>query len=142
MSGPGLLRSLGGLVSRSGAERDLEVARRLGYWYTEEDRQWVREHEAQQAMVKRSAALQQAAKVGTVGVLMAAWAVPPLWPLAIVASFRVFPRTSRHLLLGVLGVTGATVVGSGVLVHQALQSTGPSAMVLPAGQPAPPPPGL
>lgn len=141
MSGLGLLPSFGRLLSRSGAERDLEVARRLGHWYTDEDRQLLREHQAQQALLKRSAALQQAAKVGTVGMLMAAWAIPPLWPVAVVASFRVFPRTSRHLLLAVLGVTGATVVGSGVLVHQVLQSTSSSPMALPAAQPADPPAG-
>ena len=71
---------------RRQAERDLEVARRLGYWFTAEDRQWVREQERAEALVRRSAAIQQATRVGTVGVLVAAWAFPPLWPLAVVAS--------------------------------------------------------
>ncbi|MEB3305059.1 MAG: hypothetical protein VKL58_02460 [Cyanobacteriota bacterium] len=115
---PTVVASLG----RSGAERDLELARRLGYWHTEEDRQLLREHRAQLALVRRSEVFDRATRVGTVGMLAAAWAIPPLWPVAIIASFRVFPRTSRCLLLGLLGVTGATLVGSGVMVHQVLQS--------------------
>jgi hypothetical protein len=122
MAGTGWLQSVVGSLGRTGAERDLEVARRLGYWHTEEDRQLLREHEAQLALARRTEVIDRATRVGTVGMLAAAWAIPPLWPVAIVASFRVFPRTSRRLLLGVLGVTGATVVGSGMVVHQVLQS--------------------
>lgn len=141
MSGRGLLSSFGGFLSRSQAERDLQVARRLGYWFTEEDRQLLREREVQQALVRRAAVLNQAARVGTVGVLLAAWAVPPLWPLAVVASFRVFPRTSRCLLFALVGVTGATLVGSAVVVHQVLESNSPPPAALPAARPADPPAG-
>ena len=116
------LQSVAGSLGRNGAERDLELARRLGYWHTEEDRQLLRDHEAQLALARRTEVIERAARVGTVGMLAAAWAIPPLWPVAIVASFRVFPRTSRRLLLGVLGLTGATVVGSGIVVHQVLES--------------------
>ncbi len=129
----GLRNSLGGFITRSAVERDLEVAQRLGHWQTEEDRQLLREHERQLALAKRSAALNQAARVGTGGLLLAAWTIPPLWPLAVVASFRVFPRTSRRILLALLGVTGATVVGSGVLVHQVLESATAPPVVAPAG---------
>jgi hypothetical protein len=122
MAGAGWLHFVSGSLARAGAERDLDVARRLGYWHTEEDRQLLREHKAQLALARRSEVLDRAARVGTLGMLTAAWAIPPLWPVAIVASFRVFPRTSRRLLLGALGITGATVVGSGVVVHQVLQS--------------------
>lgn len=115
------------------AERDLEVARRLGYWHTDEDRRLLRDHQVQRALARGSEALDRAARVGTVGMLAAAWAIPPLWPVAIVASFRVFPRTSRRLLMGALGLTGATLLGSGVLVHQVLQSATPPA---PAALPA------
>ncbi|MGA1303703.1 MAG: hypothetical protein ACO3ZD_06650 [Cyanobium sp.] len=133
------LQSVAGSLGRAGAERDLEVARRLGYWHTEEDRQLLRDHQAQLALARRTEVLERAARVGTVGMLAAAWAIPPLWPVAVVASFRVFPRTSRHLLLGVLGVTGATLVGSGVVVHQVLQSAMPDPpAALPAASPAAP----
>ncbi|MFM9072538.1 MAG: hypothetical protein ACKOOC_03920 [Cyanobium sp.] len=107
------------------AERDLEVARRLGYWHTDEDRQLLREQQVQFALAKGSEAFNRAARVGTVGMLAAAWAIPPLWPVAIVASFRVFPCTSRRLLMGALGLTGATLLGSGVLVHQVWLSATP-----------------
>jgi hypothetical protein len=141
MAGTGWLQSVAGSLGRIGAERDLDVARRLGYWHTEEDRQLLREHQAQQALAQRTEVLDRAARVGTMGMLAAAWAIPPLWPVAIVASFRVFPRTSRRLLLGVLGVTGATLVGSGMVVHQVLQSATPdSPAVLPAAHPADPTP--
>lgn len=137
MAGTGWLQSVVGSLGRTGAERDLEVARRLGYWHTEEDRQLLREHEAQLALARRTEVIDRATRVGTVGMLAAAWAIPPLWPVAIVASFRVFPRTSRRLLLGVLGVTGATLVGSGVVVHQVLQSALPEPpSALPAADPA------
>jgi hypothetical protein len=136
MSGLGWLGSLRGPMARAAAERDLEVARRLGHWYTDEDRQLEREHEAQLARLSRAETLQRASRVGTVGLLTVAWAVPPLWPVALVASFRVFPRTSRRLLLGVLGLTGATLVGSGVVVHQvvhsALSPSAPPPLALPA----------
>jgi hypothetical protein len=139
MGGTRWLHSVTGSLGRTGAERDLEVARRLGYWHTEEDRRLLREHQAQLALARRTEVLDRAARVGTVGMLAAAWAIPPLWPVAVVASFRVFPRTSRHLLLGVLGVTGATLVGSGVVVHQVLQSAMPDPpAALPAASPATP----
>jgi hypothetical protein len=57
--------------------------------------------------------------------------------VAIMASFRVFPSTSRRLLLGVLGVTGATLVGSGVVVHQVLQSALPDPPAALDSTPAP-----
>jgi hypothetical protein len=136
MAGQGWLNAVAGLVSRAEAERDLDVARRLGRWYTEEDRQLLREHQSQLARVQRTEALNQVAKAGTVGLLVAAWAVPPLWPLAMVASFRNFPHTSRRLLLSVLAVGGATVVGSGVLLHQVLESASAPPVVLPAAQSA------
>ncbi|MFM7171264.1 MAG: hypothetical protein ACKOYH_10565 [Cyanobium sp.] len=107
------------------AERDLEVARRLGYWHTDEDRQLLREQQVQFALAKGSEAFNQAARVGTVGMLAAAWAIPPLWPVAIVASFRVFPRPRRLLLIGALGLTGAPLLGSGVLVHPVWPSATP-----------------
>jgi hypothetical protein len=138
MAGRGWLKALVAQAARQGPERDLEVARKLGYWYTEEDRQLLREHQAQLALARRSEALDQVARVGTVGVMAAAWAIPPLWPVAIVASFRVFPRTSRRLLLALLGVTGATVVGSGVMVHQLLEAANPPPAALPAAQQASP----
>jgi hypothetical protein len=134
MARSGWLPSIVGSLGRSGAERDLDLARRLGYWHTEEDRQLLREHQAQIALARRSEVFDRATRVGTVGMLTAAWAIPPLWPVAIIASFRVFPRTSRRLLLGLLGVTGATLVGSGVVVHQVLQSATPDPpAALPAG---------
>jgi hypothetical protein len=137
MAAYGWLRAVVVSLTQSGSERDLEVARRLGYWHTEEDRQLLREHQAQLALARRTEVLDRAARVGTVGMLTAAWAIPPLWPVAIMASFRVFPSTSRRLLLGVLGVTGATLVGSGVVVHQVLQSALPDPPVaLPAADPA------
>ena len=137
MADYGWLHSVVVSLTRFGAERDLAVARRLGYWQTEEDRQLLREHQAQLALARRTEVLDRAARVGTVGMVAAAWAIPPLWPVAIMASFRVFPSTSRRLLLGVLGVTGATLVGSGVVVHQVLQSALPDP---PAALDSPPAP--
>lgn len=142
MAGPSWLGSVGSLVNRAGAERDLETARRLGYWFTEEDRLLVRQHQAQLALQRRTEVFHQAARVGTVGALVAAWAIPPLWPVALVASFRVFPRTSRRFLLTFLALTGATVVGSGVVVHRALESAlapPPALQAAPSTEPPPAP---
>lgn len=137
MSGVGLVHGARKLASRVAAERELALARRLGHWYTEEDRQLLREEEARLALARRTEALNQAARVGTVGVLVAAWAIPPLWPVAAVASFRVFPRTSRRVLLTLLGLTGATLVGTGVVVHGVMQSSlSPAPSALPALPPA------
>lgn len=122
MAGPRWLPSWAASNGRSVAERDLAVARRLGHWFTEEDRQLLREHQAQLALAQRAEAVRQVARVSTTGLLVAAWAIPPLWPVALVASFRVFPRTSRRVLVTGLALTSATVVGSGVVVHQLVRS--------------------
>jgi hypothetical protein len=108
-------------------ERELEEARRLGHWFTEEDRQLLREHEARLAAERRGERLQQAGRTGTLALLALAWAVPLLWPLALVASLKVFPTTSRRLLLGLLALTGGTFLAAGLLVVQLGRQLAPPA---------------
>jgi hypothetical protein len=97
--GPEAPRTRGPLArgGRPDLERELEEARRLGHWFTEEDRQLLREHEAEQARDRRNALLRRAGRNGAVGLMVAATLVPPLWPVAILAGVRAFPTTSRRL---------------------------------------------
>lgn len=109
-------------------ERELEEARRLGHWFTEEDRQLVREHEARLAAERWQQQLGQARRGGTVALLGLACVVPLLWPLALVASWTTFPLTSRRLAFGLLALSGGTLLAAGVLVAQlGRQLTAPAA---------------
>jgi hypothetical protein len=89
---------------------ELEEARRLGRWHTEEDKALLREHEARLAAERRAAGLQQVGRRGSLALLLVAWFVPVLWPLAIAGSFVAFPRTSRRLLLALLGLGAASAL--------------------------------
>ena len=146
-----VLRSLGVLAAAAGdrltaglaqasplqRERELEEARRLGRWETEEDRRLVREHEARLVLSK-------AGRAGSVGLVVVAWCVPLLWPVALVGSLRLFPRTTRRLLLslvatGALGVVGLTLL-VGQVTRTALPPSAPEALPsLEADRPALPP---
>lgn len=99
-------------------ERELDEARRLGHWFTEEDHQLVREHEARLAAERWQERLGQARRTGTVALMGLACVVPLLWPLALVAGWSTFPVTSRRLALGLVALSGATFLGAGVLVAQ------------------------
>jgi len=99
-------------------ERELEEARRLGHWFTEEDRQLVREHEARLVAERRGELVRRGARSGTQALLVLACVVPLLWPVALVAALKVFPRTSRRLALGLLALSGGTFLAAGVLVVQ------------------------
>ena len=104
--------------SRADLERELEEARRLGHWFTEEDRQLVREHEARLSADRRSALLQRAGRGGAVALLVASTVLPLLWPVALLAGFRAFPSTSRRLALVLAVSAGAALITAGVVVSQ------------------------
>lgn len=106
---------------------ELEEARRLGRWHTAEDEALVREHEARLAAQQRSQVLQTAGRRGTVGLLVLAWFIPLLWPLAIVGSFAAFPRTSRRVLVALLGLSAASLLAVALVVGQWLRGDQPPA---------------
>jgi hypothetical protein len=106
---------------------ELEEARRLGRWHTAEDEALVREHEARLAAQQRSQLLHTAGRRGTVGLLVLAWFVPLLWPVAIVGSFAAFPRTSRRLLLALFGLSAASLLAFALVMGQLLRGDPPPA---------------
>lgn len=117
------------LATRQGARRnqllaELEEARRLGRWHTAEDQALVREHEARLAAEGRAASLRLVRRRGTVALLVVAWFVPLLWPLAIAGSFLVFPRTSRRLLVGLVALGAASALALTLLLTQWLRGDG------------------
>jgi len=103
---------------RSSIEGELEEARRLGHWFTEEDRQLLREHEARMAGERRALALRKAGRHGALALLAAAWFLPLLWPFAIVGSARAFPRTIRRLGYGLLALTALGVFATGLVLFR------------------------
>jgi hypothetical protein len=128
-------------------ERELEEARRLGHWFTEEDRQLLREHEARLAAERRGELVRQAGRNGAVALLLLACVQPLLLPLAVVGGVKAFPRTSRRLGFALLGLTGVGLIGATVALVQMSRSlmTAPESAV-PALAPAtvprvPPAPG-
>jgi hypothetical protein len=128
-------------------ERELEEARRLGHWFTEEDRQLLREHEARLAAERRGELVRQAGRNGAVALLLLACVQPLLLPLAVVGGVKAFPRTSRRLGFALLGLTGVGLIGATVALVQMGRSlmTAPESAV-PALAPAtvprvPPAPG-
>ncbi len=106
---------------------ELEEARRLGRWHTAEDEALVREHEARLAAEQRTLVLQTAGRRGTVGLLVLAWFVPLLWPVAIVGSFAAFPRTSRRVLVALVGLGAASLLALALVVGQWLRGDPPPA---------------
>ncbi len=107
-----------GLGRRPDLERELDEARRLGHWFTEEDRQLLREHEAEQARERRKALLHRAGRSGAVGLMVVATVLPPLWPVAILAAVKAFPITSRRLGAALAITAGVGLIGTGVVVVQ------------------------
>lgn len=137
-SGLRSLREEGGAVTLRGDARrahllaELEEARRLGRWHTAEDQALVREHEARMAAEGRAATLRVAGRRGSVALLVVAWFVPLLWPLAIAGSFLAFPRTSRWLLVGLVALGAASALALTLLLGQVLRGDGePSVAPLP-----------
>ena len=112
---------------------ELEEARRLGRWHTAEDQALLREHEGRLAAEERAATLRLAGRRGSLALLMVAWFVPVLWPVAIAGSFLAFPRTSRRLLLALATLAAATTLSVVVLLGQWLRGEAP-----PAAAPLPP----
>jgi len=120
-------------------ERELEEARRLGHWFTEEDRQLVREHEARLAAERRGELVRQAGRSGAVALLLMACVQPLLWPLAVMGGVKAFPRTSRRLGIALLGLTGVGLIGATVALTQMGRSLlTPPEPTVPALAPAPP----
>jgi hypothetical protein len=99
-------------------ERELEEARRLGRWFTEEDRQLLREHEARLSAERRGELVRQAGRKGAVALLLLACVQPLLLPLAVVGGVKAFPRTSRRLGFALLGLTGVGLIGATVALVQ------------------------
>jgi len=119
-------------------ERELEEARRLGHWFTEEDRQLVREHEARLAAERRGELVRQAGRSGAVALLLMACVQPLLWPLAVMGGVKAFPRTSRRLGIALLGLTGVGLIGATVALTQMGRSLlTPPEPTVPALAPAP-----
>ncbi len=105
----GALASLlprGSSPRRPDLEKELEEARRLGHWFTEEDRQLVREHEARLASERRGVLVRRAGQSGAVALMVLASVLPLLWPVAILGGVKAFPRTSRKVGLGLVAITG------------------------------------
>ncbi|MFO0038302.1 MAG: hypothetical protein ACK522_05095 [Synechococcaceae cyanobacterium] len=129
-SGLQLLREDGGAMASRGEARrahllaELEEAQRLGRWHTAEDQALVREHEARLAAEARAATLRGAGRRGSVALLVIAWFVPLLWPLAIAGSFLAFPRTSRRLLVGLVALGAASALALTLLLGQVLRGDG------------------
>ena len=120
-------------------ERELEEARRLGHWFTEEDRQLVREHDARLAAERRGELVRQAGRNGAVALLLMACVQPLLWPLAVVGGVKAFPRTSRRLGIALLSLTGVGLIGATVALVQVGRSLlAPTEQAMPALTPAPP----
>ena len=120
-------------------ERELEEARRLGHWFTEEDRQLVREHDARLAAERRGELVRKAGRSGAVALLLMACVQPLLWPLAVVGGVKAFPRTSRRLGIALLGLTGVGLIGATVALVQVGRSLlAPTEQAVPALAPAPP----
>lgn len=113
----------GGRRTRLMAE--FEEARRLGRWHTDDDKVLLREHEARLAAERRAAGLREVGRRGSLGLLMVAWFVPVLWPLAIAGSFVAFPRTSRRLLVALLGLGAASALALTLLLGHWLGSGDP-----------------
>lgn len=123
-SGPG---GIGAATQRATLQAELEQARRLGRWHTAEDEALVREHEARLASEQRAKRLRQAGRRGSMALLVLAWFVPILWPLAIAGSLAMFPRTTRRLALGLVALSAAAVLGVSLLLGQMLRGDAPSA---------------
>ena len=120
-------------------ERELEEARRLGHWFTEEDRQLVREHDARLAAERRGELVRKAGRSGAVALLLMACVQPLLWPLAVVGGVKAFPRTSRRLGIALLALTGVGLIGATVALMQVGRSLlAPPEQAVPALAPAPP----
>lgn len=113
---------------RDTLQAELEQARRLGRWHTAEDEALVREHEARLAAEQRALTLRQAGRRGSMALLVLAWFVPVLWPLAIAGSVAMFPRTSRRLALAFVALAAASVLGVSLLVGQLLRGDEPPAV--------------
>lgn len=118
---------------RPDLEQELEDARRLGHWFTEEDRQLVREHEARLAAVQRGELMRKAGRGGALALMVASTVLPLLWPLAILAGIRAFPTASRRLGLALAISGGLGLITAGVLVLQLSRALlGPTDGVAPA----------
>jgi hypothetical protein len=124
-SGPG---GIDAASRRATLQAELEQARRLGRWHTAEDEALLREHEARLAAEQRAAGLRQAGRRGSMVLLVLAWFVPILWPLAIAGSVAAFPRTSRRLALGFVALVAVAVLGVSLLVGQLLRGDAPPAV--------------
>lgn len=123
-SGPGGIEAAS---RRATLQAELEQARRLGRWHTAEDEALVQEHEARLVAEQRAEGLRQAGRRGSMALLVLAWFVPILWPLAIAGSVAAFPRTSRRLALGLVALAAASVLGVSLLVGQLLRGDAPPA---------------
>lgn len=99
-------------------ERELEEARRLGHWFTEEDRQLLREHEARLAADRRGELVRRAGRGGAVALLLLACVQPLLFPLAVMGGVKAFPRTSRRIGFALLGLAGVGLIGATVALVQ------------------------
>jgi hypothetical protein len=113
---------------RATLQVELEQARRLGRWHTAEDEALVREHEARLAAEQRAHTLRVAGRRGSLALLVCAWFVPLLWPLAIAGMVLAFPRTSRRLALAFVALAAASVLGISLMVGQLLRGEDPPAV--------------
>ncbi|HJN35597.1 MAG: hypothetical protein AB8E74_10475 [Prochlorococcus sp.] len=105
-------------MANSDLERELRQAVAAGRWKTDEEK------DAEQAVAKQQTRLAQKLLArdrqvrrrqwASLGLLTGACLVPPLWPVALVGSAMMFPRTSKRLLLCSLLLTasGALLIGS------------------------------
>lgn len=100
-------------------ENDLRVAREAGRWIGEEEKlQLIRQAEAEKEE-KRSRDLLESKKGFSALLICIAWFVPFLWPFAIAGTIAMFPKTSKKIGIGALGIAGVAILA--VAVNGVLQ---------------------
>jgi hypothetical protein len=99
-------------------ETNLHEASEAGRWIEEEEKlHLIRQAEAEKEE-KRSRDLLESKKGFSALLICIAWFVPFLWPLAIAGTIAIFPKTSKKIGIGALGLAGVvilTVAVNGVL---------------------------
>jgi len=103
-------------------ESELEEARRLGRWLSDDEREQIAR---ERALLDQRFAQEQRRRRSLLLLLAVCLLLPPFWPLAVgLTAYLIFPRTTRTLtiVLAVLAVVGvvlmlAALIALVVLLH-------------------------
>ena len=99
-----------GAVTPVQLEQDLEQARQLGRWLSDDERAAQAEQQRQLASLAEQQRLRRRKLLILTGVCVL---IPPLWPVALgLTLYLLFPRTTKRLGL----VAGLSLLVGGVLV--------------------------